>query len=273
MSDSDEQFRTVLRGYEPTQVDQRIRELAERAAAAERRADELREMVGKLESERERAGAEAAPPAPATFEHLGQRVGAILTLADEEANSIRSRAEDEVEELRARAAEDSGRIRAEADRYAENRRRDADTESARILEDRKQAAEAEFQLQMDAAQQRHADLEALIERQRNEADAEHAEAVRRSARLVEDAEQKAAGILSEAKTAAARVRADSDRELAAATQRRDSINAQLANVRQMLVTLTGSAPAALLDEPAAEQAPPESAQSTEAARDDEGQPA
>ncbi|MGA9750116.1 MAG: hypothetical protein WBQ50_21905, partial [Nocardioides sp.] len=40
----------------------------------------------------------------------------------------------------------------------------------------------------------------------------------------------------------------SDRELAAATQRRDSINAQLANVRQMLVTLTGSAPVALMDE-------------------------
>jgi hypothetical protein len=37
------------------------------------------------------------------------------------------------------------------------------------------------------------------------------------------------------------VRVESDRELAAATQRRDSINAQLANVRQMLATLTGSA--------------------------------
>ena len=37
-----------------------------------------------------------------------------------------------------------------------------------------------------------------------------------------------------------RVRADSERELAAATQRRDSINAQLANVRQMLATLTGA---------------------------------
>ena len=34
MSDSDEQFRSVLRGYEPAQVDQRIRELAEAAAAA-----------------------------------------------------------------------------------------------------------------------------------------------------------------------------------------------------------------------------------------------
>jgi hypothetical protein len=36
------------------------------------------------------------------------------------------------------------------------------------------------------------------------------------------------------------VRADSERELAAAAQRRDSINSQLANVRQMLATLTGA---------------------------------
>ena len=34
----------------------------------------------------------------------------------------------------------------------------------------------------------------------------------------------------------------------AATQRRDSINAQLANVRQMLATLTGVAPTTLMDQ-------------------------
>ena len=101
----------------------------------------------------------------------------------------------------------------------------------------------------NAARQRHADLEALIERQRADADTELAESTRRAARLVEEAEQKASTILADAKTAAARVRADSDRELAAATQRRDSINAQLANVRQMLVTLTGSAPVAFMDDP------------------------
>jgi len=37
-----------------------------------------------------------------------------------------------------------------------------------------------------------------------------------------------------------RIRSESDRELAAATQRRDAINAQLTNVRQMLATLSGT---------------------------------
>ncbi len=43
------------------------------------------------------------------------------------------------------------------------------------------------------------------------------------------------------------MRNDSDRELAAATQRRDSINSQLTNVRQMLATLSGSATGFIVD--------------------------
>ena len=60
-------------------------------------------------------------------------------------------------------------------------------------------------------------------------------------RIVHEAEERAATLVREARAAADRVRTDSDRELAAATQRRDSINAQLTNVRQMLATLSGSA--------------------------------
>ena len=63
----------------------------------------------------------------------------------------------------------------------------------------------------------------------------------RPRRRIEDARGEAAQIVSEAKATAERIRADSERELTAASQRRDSINAQLSNVRQMLATLTGTA--------------------------------
>ncbi|HEX6936306.1 MAG TPA: hypothetical protein VF227_07285, partial [Actinomycetes bacterium] len=54
---------------------------------------------------------------------------------------------------------------------------------------------------------------------------------------------------------AERIRSESERELAAATQRRDSINSQLTNVRQMLATLTGaSLPDPLADEQPAQPA-------------------
>ena len=71
--------------------------------------------------------------------------------------------------------------------------------------------------------------------------------------LVQAAEQQAASIVEDARTRALRVRTESERELAAATQRRDAINAQLGNVRQMLATLTGSVTAPdpfAADEPA-----------------------
>ena len=57
-------------------------------------------------------------------------------------------------------------------------------------------------------------------------------------------------IVAEAKATAERIRTESERELCGATQRRDSINAQLTNVRQMLATLTGaSLPDPIGDEP------------------------
>ncbi len=83
-------------------------------------------------------------------------------------------------------------------------------------------------------------------------------------RVVLEAEERAANLIREARTAADRVRTESERELAAATQRRDSINAQLTNVRQMLATLTGSAAGFAVDPlpdeapvPDAEEAAPE----------------
>jgi regulator of protease activity HflC (stomatin/prohibitin superfamily) len=94
---------------------------------------------------------------------------------------------------------------------------------------------------MAESQQRLNEASALAERTHNDAEESRANAVREAARLVEEARQEAAHIIGEAKSTAERIRADSERELTAATQRRDSINAQLANVRQMLATLTGTA--------------------------------
>ena len=83
--------------------------------------------------------------------------------------------------------------------------------------------------------------------------------LREARSVIEAAQEQAEGIVREAKALAARIRAESERELDAATQRRDSINAQLSNVRQMLATLSGAVPGSFigagLEEPA--PAPPE----------------
>lgn len=113
------------------------------------------------------------------------------------------------------------------------------------LAGRRQAAEEEFTQKMAAAQARLDDASEFAERTRTEAETARAQAVKETARLTEEAREKAEQIVADAKASAERIRADTDRELAAATQRRDSINAQLANVRQMLATLTGTAPFSL----------------------------
>lgn len=61
-----------------------------------------------------------------------------------------------------------------------------------------------------------------------------------TARMLAEAEERSTTMVADARATADRVRAESERELAAAAQRRDSINAQLSNVRQMLATLSGT---------------------------------
>ncbi len=223
--------------------------------------------------------------------------------------------------MRKEAEQEVGALRADADRYAEDTRRDADAEGARVLADarkaadgerdaaerdasarraeaealyedqrakaaqaaadfettlaeRRQKATAEFQAQqaatqaeLDAMAARNKDTEATLERNR-------AEAEERIARMLADAEERSTTMVSEARTSADRVRAESERELAAAAQRRDSINAQLSNVRQMLATLTGTVPGVvgLSDAPAPSATAPHGDPVADAAREESDAP-
>ena len=305
MSDSTNQFRVVLRGYDPTQVDRRVHELTEVTESAREQIRELSLRIQEIEREQAEAGDQQAQPV--SFVHLGERVGQILSLAEDEAVDLRGRAQAEVEAAQKQAHEASARDRDESDRYAEQRRSNADTEAARMLEDarrtsddlldtaerdaaaRLQEAEAVYESQRAKAAKAAADFETTLAKRRERVEQEfteqmavsqqqleaaedrtaqvrtdaeqmHSDASREARGLVEAAQEQSEGIIREAKTLAARIRAESERELDAATQRRDSINAQLSNVRQMLATLSGAAPGAFLghgldEEPA--PSPPE----------------
>ena len=98
-------FRTVLRGYEPAQVDQRFAELiAEVRARREdvtRLSREMEQLRRALESAHQRQQqeadaapiqAEVEPMSNASFASLGERIAQILGLAEEEATDVRSRA-------------------------------------------------------------------------------------------------------------------------------------------------------------------------------------
>jgi len=211
----------------------------------------------------------AAAEVAAGREQLADETTRTRQEADRYAADTRSAAETEA----ARIVEDARRI---ADERLDNAERDA---AARIQEaeaifeqqrakavqsaadfettlaERRRAAEEEFTRQMDEVERRLDEARLTLEAARVDAERSEAEAQRTARNLVHAAEEQAGSIVDEARTRAVRVRAESDRELAAATQRRDAINAQLGNVRQMLATLTGSVaapdPFAMTDDAAA----------------------
>jgi DivIVA domain-containing protein len=288
MSQPDHEFRVVLRGYEPAEVDRVLAALQTRVEEAEAAAEAMEARMAEV------ASSNAAPPEPPSYEHLGERVGQILTLAEHEALELRDRASAEAEGIRKLAEQAATEVRDAADQYAEQRKRDADTEATRLLADARRAADeerdaaerdaaarrqegealfeqqradaaraaadfettlaerrersaAEFRHQQSITQSQLDDLAQQLESSRAAAQKEQESAEAQARRTVVEAEERADTIIREAKAAADRIRSDSDRELAAATQRRDSINAQLTNVRQMLATLSGSATGFIVD--------------------------
>jgi cell division septum initiation protein DivIVA len=332
------EFPTVFRGYDPVSVDQHVSALRQAAEAARQAAEAaqqeaasasvsltklrqshdalMQEVDGQRRSvaELEEHARRASNP---SFADLGERIGSILTLADEEAAAIRATAEEEAGQTRFAADEAAALARTEADRYAEDRRSRADVDAEQalarakqeadsIVDDaareaaaRREEAEAYFEKQRATAAASAADFERTLAERREKATAEftgqmakqdqalaavqeradllareaeqdRAAAAEEAARVLDAARSEAAALVASAKEQAERVRRDSERELSAATARRDSITAQLSNVRNMLATLGGPAAVTALDAAAdadapAEQAPAEDAEQAPAA--------
>ncbi|MEJ7725746.1 MAG: cellulose-binding protein [Actinomycetes bacterium] len=205
-------------------------------------------------------------------------------LADQQIDRIRDQADVYAKERRAQADAEAASILEAARREAETMLEDAERTS-RI---RKDEAENLFELNRGKAAQAAADFEITLSRRRDQAERDftsrmeavasqlaaneqRSEAVgvevaemrsaseRKSAQVAEAARAQADDLVREATARAARIRSEAERELASMVQRRDSINLQLTNVRQMLATLTGSSPP--LD-PIALQGEPEVAPAT-----------
>ncbi|HEY5248695.1 MAG TPA: hypothetical protein VIJ15_09655 [Dermatophilaceae bacterium] len=320
MTDSTTHFRSVLRGYDPAQVDQRFHELAQAAAAARQDAAERTIAVSKLQTaqdqlkneierhiQRARALEEEQRKASApTYATLGDRIGSMLTLADQEAGELRARAQADAAHHHALADQSAEATRQDADHYATEMRSGAEAEAAQFMEEarrqadsllddadreamaRREEAEAvyersrakaataavdfettlaarrdssalEFAAEVTAAEKQLASVRVQSEQTRIESEQAQQEASARSAQQLEQSMTHAHSLVAEAKAKAERIRGDSERELAAATQRRDSINGQLSNVRQMLAALGGVAVGNAIDVVEAVTSKPEAA--------------
>lgn len=249
---------SAWRGYQRAEVDRRLGDLSRAVAERDGQLQALRAAARTVEEQAPVARSIGVPD----FTELGERIGQMLTLAAQEAETIRDQ-----------ARADAAATLADAQAQAGARLEDADREAAA----RRQEAAAVFERQAARAAAAAAELEATLAARREQADGDHqalldkqqralaavqeradsltsdasralGEAKAEATTLLEKARAEARGVLTAARDQAERIKRDSERELAAAIERRDAITAQLGNVRQMLGTLGGGAAiGALLD--------------------------
>lgn len=196
----------------------------------------------------------------------------LRTAASAEAAAIRDEAATEAEHIRARAEQWEADVRERAETEAEQTEFEAKQAAAAMLDEairdataRREEAEAYFELQRAtaaaaaaefertlgerrelAAQDFHAQMTAQEEALRRaqdrvmsltaEGDRERQNAAEEANQRLAAAKQEAQDLLDSARAQAERIRRDSERELAAAMARRESITSQLSNVRNMLAT-------------------------------------
>jgi cell division septum initiation protein DivIVA len=198
---------------------------AEAQAAAEREravaAEEAAHTRTQAEEDAQRRIAEGEQAAGRLLEQARKQAAAIRAEASDDAASKLAEAENVVEEARAKAAQVATEVEAK-------------------LAKRREQAERDMAARQESAERRLVETSEKADQLRLEAQKLRDDAERRAKQLLEAARREAEDLIADARAKAERTRLESERELAALTHRRDSINAQLSNVREMLATLTGS---------------------------------
>lgn len=227
-------FDVVLRGYDRRQVDDYLDRVeaalndadaqhaddAQRLAALEQQVVDLHDRLG--DAERRAAGRpEAAPVA-------GDRIAAMLRLADEEASAIRDAAAEDAQRIVAEAQVSAGQESAK--RTTELDRREQDIHASR------EQAEA-------ARQQALQDADAIRVQAEDEATATRRQAQEELRRMHEAGQLEAASMTAEAR-----------RQVEELSRQRDAIAAQLQNLRDTLSGAVGPLsapvdPASAADQP------------------------
>ena len=177
-------FRSVLRGYDPAEVDPHIATLRHSLEASRAETAQTAVELSKVQSahlsaaqvvdaharriaalEAEAAKSDDALP---TYEHLGKRVGSMLTLAEAEANDLRAKAKAETDKLQADTKAHVEALRSTAERDAADAVTKAEADATARISDAKRQADDILD---------HADREATARREEAEAVYEHQQAL------------------------------------------------------------------------------------------------
>jgi len=215
----------------------------------------VEKMLRLAEEESRDVRAEAKAASEQIRSQAATDVEEIRRLGEEDAARRKSAAELNCVQIMEEAHRESERIRAEASGEAEAKVAGAErvieearakaaqiaTEVEAKLAKRREQAERDMAARQEVADHRLAEIGQKADQIRMEAQKMRDDAESRAKQLLDSARREAEELVADARAKSDRQRMESERELAALQHRRDSINAQLSNVREMLATLTGSA--------------------------------
>jgi len=130
-----EQFDMVMRGYDRHQVDTYVNHLETVARDLEERLVQAEQVAGQGQREAAEARAILERGRP-TFDALGERIATILSLAEEEAEAMRTAAATDAAHIRDQAQRDARRHTAEVEEQTAQRQAAADHELKALLAER-----------------------------------------------------------------------------------------------------------------------------------------
>lgn len=180
MTQQNATFRTVMRGYDPAEVERVFAELQHSVEQARSEANEQNASLQKLNSQiaqlqeqangyRTRIAAlsqEQKNQTAPTFADLGEHIGALLQTASDQAADLRNKAQAEAERTVNEANAAADQARAAADRYVAEVTSKTDAESTRTIEAAKRQADEILDYADREATARREEAEAVFEHQR-----------------------------------------------------------------------------------------------------------
>lgn len=218
-------FDVVLRGYDRRQVDEHLDKVAQAWADADRqhaddsarRAALEQQLAGQQSALADAEQRASGLPEPAS--RLGERLAAMLRLAEQEAAELRDQARAEAERIIAAAQQQADRTTAERTAALDRRERDIAG-----------AAQAAEQTRLDAQR----DAEQVRSRAKQEAETMLAQATSEGRAKRQRAEEDIKILHDDARAESAAMTSEARRQVAELSQHRDMIFAQLQSASQTL---------------------------------------
>ena len=227
------QFGLERRGYNRMQVDEAVAQLRLDLLAQEDRRRELEHRLAQTVEEAERLKAEVAEARTTdkpAHEQISERISQILKLADDEAQSQRSKADDDIAKLRADAKADTDKLRADAKAETDKNRAEAQEQAERMLSAAQEQADSTLASAKEEAE--NARKSAAAEAQQVVADAS-----RQAETAVATAKSQAKQQLDEATARATAIHDGAERRLNLLMSRHTEAVRRLTEIRDVVTTL------------------------------------